>query len=160
MSRCVIPLLGALVSSLAPAAASAQQTLAFAPASLPPASSTVGVRWSMPLNNVTRHAPSWSATDVGLASGFLAILWVDAAQTRSIARNSWEGFQEANPLIGPRPTVSQINTYTAAAAVGTLGIAAVLPQRARRWWLMTALAVEAYTVYHTTARMGISLRMH
>jgi hypothetical protein len=113
----------------------------------------------MSLDHVTRHAPSWSATDVGLAGGFLASLWVDAAQTRSIARNNWVGFHEANPLIGPRPSVGQLNTYTAVAAVTTLGIAALLPARARRWWLIGAIALEAYAVTATT-RSGIALRLN
>jgi len=113
----------------------------------------------MPLHNVTRHAPSWSATDVGLAGGFLAMLWVDAAQTRSIARNNWAGFYESNPILGPRPNVGQINSYTAAAAVTTLGVAALLPARARRWWLIGAIAVEAFAVTATT-RSGIALRLN
>jgi len=152
MARCAIPL-AAVLASLAPGVVRAQQ------AQTPYSSSPVGVRWSLPITSVTRHAPSWSATDIGLAGGFLAVLWVDAAQTRSVARGSWRGFHEANPIIGPRPTVGQVNTYTAAAAVTTLGVAAVLPARARRWWLIGALAVEAYAVTGTTSS-GISLRIN
>ena len=112
----------------------------------------------MPMNTVTRRVPSWSATDIGLAGGFLALLWVDAAQTRSIARHGWkDGFYEANPILGRRPTVGQINTYTAAAAVATLGVAAVLPPRVRRWFLAGAVAVEATTVIYMTTSVGIPL---
>jgi hypothetical protein len=153
MSRCALPL-AALLAALAPATVLAQQAQ-----TTPYSPSPLGVRWSMPINRVTRHAPSWSATDIGLAGSFLAILWVDAAQTRSVARGNWKGFQEANPIIGPRPTVGQINTYSAAAAITTLGVAAVLPARARRWWLIGALAVEAYAVTGTTST-GISLRIN
>ena len=156
MSRCALTLplpLAAVLAALAPAAVLAQQ------AHTPYSPSPLGVRWSMPINSVTRHAPSWSATDIGLAGSFLAILWVDAAQTRSVARGNWKGFHEANPIIGPRPTVGQINAYSAAAAVTTLGVAAVLPARARRWWLIGALAIEAYAVTGTTSS-GISLRIN
>ena len=113
----------------------------------------------MPVNHVTRRIPSWSATDVGLAGGFLALLWVDAAQTRSIARRGWNGFQEANPILGRQPNVGQINTYTAAAAITTLGIAAVLPPKARRFWLAGAFAVEASTVIYMTTSVGIPLTL-
>ena len=113
----------------------------------------------MPLNNVTRRVPSWSATDLGLAGGFLALLWVDAAQTRSIARQGWDGFYEVNPILGRRPSVGQINTYTAAAAVATLGVAAILPPRVRRWWLVGAVAVEASTVIYMTASVGVPLTL-
>ena len=143
MARCAIPL-AAVLASLAPGAVRAQQ------AQTPYSSSPVEVRWSMSITSVTRHAPSWSATDIGLAGGFLAVLWVDAAQTRSVARGSWRGFHEANPIIGPRPTVGQVNTYS---------VAAVLPARARRWWLIGAIAIEAYAVTGTTSS-GISLRIN
>src|SRR5437879_12998384 len=116
MARCAIPL-AAVLASLAPGAVRAQQ------AQTPYSSSPVGVRWSLPITSVTRHAPSWSATDIGLAGGFLAVLWVDAAQTRSVARGRWRGCHEANPIIGPRPTVGQVNTRPASAAATAPGIA-------------------------------------
>lgn len=160
MSHHAIPLATAVLTSFAPCAAIAQQRFpAHSTSAAPYAVSTVGVRWSMPLHNVTRHAPSWSATDLGLAGGFLAFLWVDAAQTRSIARNNWAGFYESNPILGPRPSVGQINSYTAAAAVTTLSVAALLPARARRWWLLGAIAVETFAVTATT-RSGIALRLN
>lgn len=87
------------------------------------------------------------------------MLWVDAAQTRSLARQGWTHFQESNPILGREPSVGRINTYTAAAAVATLGIAAVLPPRARRWWLASAFALEASTVMYTTAAVGVSFRV-
>jgi hypothetical protein len=161
MFRYAIPLATAVLTSFAPYAAFAQQSFPAHPpyAPAPYAARPVGVTWSMPLTHVTRHVPSWSVTDVGLASGFLAVLWVDAAQTRSLANNNWAGFYEVNPIIGPRPTVGQINSYTAAAAVTTLGVAALLPARARRWWLLSALAIETYAVTATT-RSGIALRLN
>ncbi|HEY7192531.1 MAG TPA: hypothetical protein VH439_02240 [Gemmatimonadales bacterium] len=157
MSRCAIPLVVAVLASLAPQVGFAQRTpLSYSPATaVTPA--PLDLRVSMPINKVTQHAPSWSATDIGLASGFLALLWVDASQTRSLARNNWNGYHETNPVLGRQPTEGQINTYTATVAVATVGIAQALPPRTRRWWLGVALALEAYTVYHTTSRLGVSL---
>jgi hypothetical protein len=115
-------------------------------------------RLSVGLDQVTGRLPRWSGMDVGLAGAFVTALWVDAAQTRSLARAGWKDFRESNPLLGRRPTEGQINTYTAVVAVTTLGVAAVLPRRARRWWLAGAAAVEGYTVAHTT-RVGVAIRL-
>lgn len=115
-------------------------------------------RLSVGLDQLAGHLPRWSATDVGLAGAFVGVLWVDAAQTRSLARGGWKDFRESNPLLGRRPNEGQINTYTAVVAVTTLGVASLLPRRARRWWLAGAVAVEAYTVTHTT-RIGVAIRL-
>jgi hypothetical protein len=117
-------------------------------------------RLSVGLDQVTGRVPvpRWGATDLELAGAFVTALWVDAAQTRSLARSGWRDFRESNPLLGRRPTEGQINTYTAVVAVTTLGVAAVLPRRARRWWLAGAAAVEGYTVAHTT-RVGVAIRL-
>ena len=116
------------------------------------------LHWSVPLPKLGYLAPAWSRTDVALASAFVATLWVDAAQTRSLAKQGWDGFRETNPLLGRRPGAGQINTYTAVAAVTTLSVAAVLPRRARPWWLAAAFAAEAITVARTT-RVGIAFRV-
>src|SRR5262245_2817096 len=146
-----LPLVAVAVVALTPRSAAAQ----VASARVSPAPLTMS--WSMPMNNVTRRVPSWGATDVGLAGGFLALLWVDAAQTRSIARQGWRDHHEVNPILGPQPSVGQINRDTAAAAVATLGVAAVLPPRFRRWFLAGAVAVEASTVIYMTTSVGIPL---
>jgi hypothetical protein len=155
----MLPVAIVVVSSLASPAAMAQTIPAYSPRSHPDTPAPLGVRWSMPVNGVTRHAPSWNATDIGLAGGFLAMLWVDAAQTRSLARQNWVGFSETNPILGPQPSIGKINTYTAAAAITTLGVAALLPPRARRWWLAGAFAVETATVLYTTTQVGVALRV-
>ena len=150
MSRSVLPVAAAVFVWLAPGAAVAQRALP------PTAPTAVSVRWSLPLNQATRHVPSWSATDLGLAGGFLTLLWVDASQTRSLARTNWKGFSEANPLLGRKPSEGQINTYTAVVAVTTLGIAQALRPKAHRWWLGAVVALQAFTVYRSTAHLGVS----
>jgi len=82
---------------------------------------------------------SWTQTDLALASAFTMALLVDAGQTRWLAKGGWHEFRETNPILGPRPTVGQLNTYTA-----VCGLAA-------------ALAVESFTIAGTT-RQGIAIR--
>jgi hypothetical protein len=160
MFRCPLPLTLVVLSALTAKPAIAQGMPPRSPAWRHSGTTEpLAVQWSMPVSRLTRHVPSWSRTDIALAGGFLAMLWVDAAQTRSLARQNWAGFYETNPILGPKPSVSRINTYTAAAAITTLGVAAILPPRARRWWLAGAFAVETSTVIYTTTQLGIALRV-
>src|SRR5437867_5046372 len=101
---------------------------------------------------------SWSAGDVALASAFTAALLIDAGQTRGLARGGWQTFREMNPILGPRPSVGQVNTYTAVAGLTVLGVAAVLPARLRRWLLGAALGVEMFTIAGTV-REGVAIRI-
>lgn len=115
-------------------------------------STTLRVQGSVPAR------VSWNSLDIALASAFTASLMIDAAQTRSLARDGWEGFREANPILGPAPSVRTINVYTAVVGLGVLGAAAVVPPRVRPWLLGAALAVEAFTISHTV-RQGIPVRI-
>src|SRR5260370_17358350 len=84
----------------------------------------VSVRTSLSTAGVaTRVVPrSWSTAHIALASAFTVALLVDAAQTRALARQGWPGFQEANPLLGPFPSVGRINTYTVAPGLSVLPV--------------------------------------
>jgi len=101
---------------------------------------------------------SWSATDVALASAFTAALLMDAAQTRGLARGGWRGWRESNPILGPRPSVGQLDTYTAVTGLAVLGAAAAAPARLRPWLLGAAFAVEAFTIAGTVRR-GVAIRL-
>jgi hypothetical protein len=100
---------------------------------------------------------SWDRSHTTLAGAFLVTLLMDAAQTRNLARRGWAGFREANPLLGDRPTVGQVNTYTAFAAVSVLGAAAALPPRVRPWLLGAAIAVQVFTVAGSVQK-GLPIR--
>jgi hypothetical protein len=102
-----------------------------------------------PRLQVTGRVPirvPWSRRDIALAGGFTAALLIDAAQTRRLAAGGWRDFQESNPILGKRPSVGQVNTYTAVTGLTVLGVAAAVPKRARPWVLGVALAVETYTL--------------
>jgi len=101
---------------------------------------------------------SWTSTDVALATGFAAALLMDAGQTLGLARGGWQGYREANPLLGRTPSVGRIHVYTAVAGVTVLGVAAVLPARLRPWFLGAAFVVEALTVGRN-AQGGIPIRL-
>jgi len=100
---------------------------------------------------------SWTRSHTALASAFAITLLIDAAQTRELARQGWVGFREANPLLGARPTVGQVNTYTALAGLSVLGAAAALPPRVRPWLLGAAIALQAFTI-QGSVRQGLPIR--
>ncbi|HKW42411.1 MAG TPA: hypothetical protein VJN39_14270 [Gemmatimonadales bacterium] len=100
---------------------------------------------------------SWNQTHTVLASAFVVTLLIDAAQTRELARHGWSGFRESNPLLGDRPTVGQVNAYTAIAGLSVLGAAAALPPKVRPWLLGAAIAVQAFTVAGSVQK-GLPIR--
>jgi hypothetical protein len=100
---------------------------------------------------------SWNQTHTLLAGAFVVTLLMDAAQTRELARHGWSGFRESNPLLGERPSVGRVNSYTAIAGLSVLGAAAVLPPKVRPWLLGAAVAVQAFTVAGSV-RSGLPIR--
>ena len=100
---------------------------------------------------------SWTSSHTALASAFLVTLLIDAAQTRQLAREGWIGFRESNPLLGERPSVGRVNSYTALAGLSVLGAAAAAPPRLRPWLLGAAVAVQLFTI-QGSVRQGIPIR--
>jgi len=98
---------------------------------------------------------SWNTSHIALASAFSVALWIDASQTREAMRR---GYRETNPILGPHPSVGQVNTYTAVAGLAVLGTAAAVGGRVRPWLLAVALAVETFAIT-STMRQGIAIRV-
>ena len=117
----------------------------------------VRASWSTePLTGLPARV-SWTPAHTALASAFIVTLLIDAAQTRSLARRGWVDFREANPLLGPRPSVGRVNSYTALAGLSVLGAAAAAPPRLRPWLLGAAVAVQLFTI-QGSVRQGIPIR--
>src|SRR5881397_1830875 len=116
-------------------------------------------RASLSTGPVTRFPARvhWTPSHTALASAFAITLLIDAAQTRALARQGWNGFREANPLLGEHPSVGRVNTYTAVAGLTVLGAAAVMPPRVRPWLLGAALAVQAVTI-RGSVQQGLPIR--
>lgn len=126
-----------------------------------PRASTPSANAGPPRLQATGRLPlhlSWSATDIALASAFTAALLIDHGQTRRLARAGWQGWRETNPILGPRPSVGQLDTYATVSAVAVLGTAAVLPARFRSWFLGAAFVVEGFTVAGSMQR-GLAIRL-
>ena len=100
---------------------------------------------------------SWTPSHTALASAFVVTLLIDAAQTRELARQGWVGYRETNPLLGKRPSIGRVNSYTALAGLSVLGAAAAAPPRLRPWLLGAAVAVQAFTI-QGNVRQGLPIR--
>ena len=123
------------------------------------AAQAVPARASWSTEHLTRLPArvSWTPSHTALASVFVVTLLIDAAQTRELARQGWVGFRESNPLLGERPSVGRVNSYTALAGLSVLGAAAAAPRRLRPWLLGAAIAVQAFTI-GSSVRQGLPIR--
>ncbi|HEV2749044.1 MAG TPA: hypothetical protein VGV12_00815 [Gemmatimonadales bacterium] len=137
------PFLGSLSASARTAASLRVDKQALRMVAVTPVS-----RWALSTSTITDLPArvSWNQTHTVLASAFVVTLLMDAAQTRELARHGWSGFREANPLLGDRPSVGRVNSYTAIAGLSVLGAAAALRPKVRPWLLAAAIAVQAFTV--------------
>lgn len=99
-------------------------------------------------------ADPWTKAQIGQQVAFTVLLAADWGQTKDI-KNHPE-LQEANPILGPNPTDSEVDQYFAAAAVGHLAVAHLLPSRKipglpltwRDAWQHVWIAREAYAVWN------------
>jgi hypothetical protein len=152
---CVIALLVAAAWTALPAHATAQRLVTYQPGVSRDAPS------ALPRLRLAATAPvrvSWRPSEVALAGAFTAALLIDAAQTRRLAAGGWRDHVETNPILGRRPSVGQLNTYTAVAGLAVLGVAAAAPKRARPWLLGVALAAEACALV-AVSRAGVAIRI-
>ena len=154
---CVIALLVAAAGAALPASANAQRLVTYQSGALrgAPAPSEFA---RLKLAATAPARVTWRRSEIVLAGAFTAALLIDAAHTRRLAAGGWRDYTESNPILGPLPSVGQVNTYTAVAALSVLGVAAVAPRRARPWILGAALAVEVATLA-AMSREGIAIRI-
>ena len=147
----------AALSALLCSRAVGQRMTTYQAATWPVASSSS----PLPQLRLTGTAPfrvSWRPSEVALAGAFTAALLIDAAQTRRLAAGGWRNHVETNPILGRRPSVGQLNTYTAVSGLVVLGVAAAAPKQARPWILGVALAAEACALV-AVSRAGVPIRI-
>jgi hypothetical protein len=152
-SRAVTVFFAAIACTTLPARAAGQRVLDYPPSRLAHGATRLP---RLELGGTVRVRVPWRPSEVALAGGFAAALLVDAAQTRRLARSGWRDWRETNPILGPRPSVGRVNTYTAVVGLAVLGVAAAAPKRARPGILGVALAVEVYTLA-AMSRAGVAI---
>lgn len=77
-----------------------------------------------------------------------AALACDWAQTRSVAERGWGTQREVNPIMGPTPTATQVDSYFAVVALWNVALWMALPKRLKSVPPLAVMAVE-YDPIHT-----------
>jgi len=98
------------------------------------------MRWVMMcLIGGSLMAGDWSHGDTVREGVFLGTLLVDWAQTRQIQAHP-DRWHEVNPLIGGQP--GQVNRYFIAGALVHMGVAYLLPPKARKVFQYVTIGME------------------
>jgi hypothetical protein len=102
---------------------------------------------------------SWETTDTLMLSGVAAVVVLDWGQTRNLTHQPREKeyFEKTNFTLPAHPTTAQVDRSFALGLAATAGLAYVLPQDYRRWFLGVALVVETTTVVHNH-QIGLHLQ--
>ena len=101
------------------------------------------------------HADDWSAADKALLGAALTAIAIDYAQTRFISEHPHDFHEQGNKFfLGSHPSVGRVNTYFAAYALTTVGMAYVLPSDYRKLYLGGITLYETYLVVNNH-RIGI-----
>lgn len=85
----------------------------------------------------------WSQANAALAAGATAGILIDWSQTSQAMRQGWI---EANPFLGDRPSLRRLTTYNLVAISTTLAVGAALPTRWRSLWFGGIAALELYAI--------------
>jgi len=92
-------------------------------------------------------AQEWTRTDILMLTGAMGLSLVDWGQTRDmVKRPASEGYHENNPLLPTHPTAADVNRAALIGLAGTAGLAYVLPQTYRRWFLGAVIVIETGVV--------------
>jgi hypothetical protein len=98
---------------------------------------------------------NWTTHDTYREAAALSLLAVDYGQTRTIAKNP-DQWYEQNPILGEHPSVAEVNRYFALAAIGHVAASATLPPKWRKVWQYVTIGVEAAAVGHNIS-LGIGV---
>lgn len=105
-----------------------------------------------------RWRPSdWSRNNSILQKSVVVFIMADWLQTRYIASNP-DQYEEANPILGPNPSLGEVDRYFACCLVGNTLIAFLLPQKFRLRWQTISLSMQVGTVNHNY-NMGVKMSL-
>lgn len=92
-------------------------------------------------------ASSWTRGDTARQAAVIGLLAVDHHQTQTIAKEP-EKWKEYNPILGRHPSEGKVDAYFLSLAVGHTAIAAVLPEKYRKWWQYIYIGAEGFCIIH------------
>jgi hypothetical protein len=86
---------------------------------------------------------------------FVAIHTIDWLQTREVAVNP--RWSEMNPILGPHPTIDEVNAYFAVTMAGHYLISRSLNPKWRKRWQYVTIGIGGANVARSVS-MGVNLR--
>lgn len=98
----------------------------------------------------------WTDEQVGQVLVLATLTAADWAQTRNIARHP-QVWHENNPLLGPHPSVAEVDRHFVASALIGAAILHALPTRYRDAALAAGIVVEAGCVANNL-RIGVGIK--
>ncbi len=99
----------------------------------------------------------WNQDNSILQKTVVIFIMADWLQTRHIANNPHK-FEEANRILGPNPSLGEVDRYFAFCLIGNTLIAYLLPQGLRTRWQALSLRMQAETVNHNY-NMGVKFSL-
>lgn len=96
------------------------------------------------------------ANQVG-AGLMIASMACDGGGTMRAASTGWQGTQEVGParaVMGPDPSASNVYAYFAFTTIALLGVAQLVPERARPYFYGAVTVAEVYTAVGNAPRTG------
>lgn len=99
----------------------------------------------------------WSKENSTLQKTVVFFILMDWLQTRYISKNP-DRYEEANPILGPNPSLEEVDRYFAVCLIGNTLIAYLLPQKLRIRWQVISLRMQLETVNHNY-NMGIKFSL-
>jgi hypothetical protein len=121
------------------------------------------MKWLFLLFVSVAHAEEWPSTDKWMLGAAVTLMVIDWGQTRDMTRHPWykthcptckDPYYEHNPLLGKTPSIGEVDKYFTAAILGTLGIAYVMPNKYRPYFLGGVVSLQSYWVYNNH-RIGL-----
>jgi hypothetical protein len=98
----------------------------------------------------------WKQEDTAIQTAVTIFMAADWLQTRDISSNP-DRFSETNNVLGPHPSLEEVDRYFATCLIGNAVIAYVLPRDIRRWWQTVSLNMEMEFVNHNY-NLGIKMK--
>ncbi len=117
-----------------------------------PVNAEVSDKWKPSFN---LKQTDWGKEDTSLQTAVVVFILADWAQTRYIASNP--EFIETNPILGPNPSIEEVDQYFAICALGNTAIAYFLPKKFRKWWQVLSLSTQINFVNHNY-NLGVKMQ--
>jgi len=88
-------------------------------------------------------AHKWTKTDKILETSYLVLHTVDWLQTRNA---DWDRFYERNPILGKKPSTSEVDLYFLLTVLLHPLVTHIIPQKYRLYWLIPTIGMQVIVV--------------